>query len=87
MLVAGLGRRGFIRAAAGVTAWVGASTAATATIDTVSHEGILEDQGRDPEAWFGERGVARADVLDDAVATAREHDRTARNATSTDRTW
>jgi hypothetical protein len=23
----------------------------TVTIDTVSHEGILADQGRDPEAW------------------------------------
>ena len=40
------------------------------TIDTVSHEGILEDQGRDPVAWFGERGVKREQVLHEAVALA-----------------
>ncbi|MDN4172404.1 acetamidase/formamidase family protein [Nocardioides sp. SOB77] len=38
------------------------------TFDTVSHEGILEDQGRDPERFFGDRGVT--DVLKDAVAIA-----------------
>jgi acetamidase/formamidase len=38
------------------------------TIDTISHEGILEDQGRDPRAFFGEFGVT--EVLDDAVALA-----------------
>ena len=32
---------------------------ATVTFDTVSHEGILEDQGRDPAKYFGEHGVAR----------------------------
>lgn len=37
------------------------------TIDTISHEGILEDQGRDPRAFFGAYG---ADALDDAVALA-----------------
>jgi len=37
------------------------------TIDTISHEGILEDQGRDPRAFFGGYGV---EVLDDAVALA-----------------
>lgn len=42
------------------------------TIDTVSHEGILEEFGRDPVGWFGARGVARADVLADAIAIARE---------------
>jgi acetamidase/formamidase len=47
----------------------------TVTIDTVSHEGILEDQGRDPVAWFGSKGVPRGQVLDDAVAIAREYDR------------
>ena len=36
------------------------------TIDTVSHEGILEDQGRDPVSWFGRFGVAPEDVLADA---------------------
>ena len=41
------------------------------TIDTLSHEGILEDQGRDPEAFFAARGVDRAGVLRDAVEIAR----------------
>jgi acetamidase/formamidase len=39
-------------------------------IDTVSHEGILEDQGRDPAAFFGGHGVEREHVLDEAVALA-----------------
>lgn len=38
------------------------------TIDTISHEGMLEDQGRDPRAFFG--GFGATDVLDDAVALA-----------------
>jgi acetamidase/formamidase len=38
------------------------------TIDTLSHEGILEDQGSDPVAFFGGFGVPRAQVLDDAIA-------------------
>ncbi len=40
------------------------------TIDTLSHEGILEDQGRDPAGFFGRYGVPRDLVLDDAVALA-----------------
>jgi acetamidase/formamidase len=40
------------------------------TIDTLSHEGILEDQGRDPAAFFAGFGVPRERVLDDAVAIA-----------------
>lgn len=32
----------------------------TVTIDSVSHEGILEDQGRDPVSWLGGHGVRRA---------------------------
>lgn len=40
------------------------------TIDTISHEGILEDQGRDPARFFGSYGVSRDAVLDDAVALA-----------------
>lgn len=51
----------------------------TVTIDTVSHEGILEDQGRDPVAWFGRHGVAAAGVLSDAVAVARDYRRTPRD--------
>ncbi|MFT4298374.1 MAG: acetamidase/formamidase family protein [Aeromicrobium sp.] len=38
------------------------------TIDTLSHEGILEDQGRDPRAFFEPYDVPG--VLDDAVALA-----------------
>jgi acetamidase/formamidase len=49
------------------------------TIDTVSHEGILEDQGRDPVGFFGQYGVDRGQVLDDAVAVAAEYDRHPRN--------
>ena len=51
----------------------------TITIDTVSHEGILEDQGRDPAAWFGSKGVSRAQVLDDAVAVAESYSRHSRD--------
>ncbi|MGP5929057.1 acetamidase/formamidase family protein [Corynebacterium glyciniphilum] len=51
----------------------------TVTVDTVSHEGILEDQGRDPVTWFGELGVDRADVLDDAREIAANYDRTPRD--------
>lgn len=51
----------------------------TVTIDAVSHEGILEDQGRDPVEYFGAKGVAEADVLQDAIAIARDYHRTPRN--------
>ncbi|GLZ06471.1 acetamidase [Actinomadura sp. NBRC 104412] len=47
------------------------------TVDTVSHEGILEDQGRDPVAFFGDHGVPEGAVLRDARAIAAsdlEHD-------------
>lgn len=37
------------------------------TVDTVSHEGILEDQGSDPVAFFGDHGVRPDDVLRDAI--------------------
>ena len=40
------------------------------TVDTLSHEGILEDQGRDPRAFFARHGVAGAGVLQDAVSIA-----------------
>lgn len=43
---------------------------ASIIFDTVSQEGLMEDQGRDPVAYFGAHGVERADVLDDAVALA-----------------
>ncbi|WP_433730489.1 acetamidase/formamidase family protein [Actinoplanes sp. CA-051413] len=51
----------------------------TVTVDTVSHEGILEDQGRDPVRWFAGHGVPARQVLTDAVAVARDYDRTTRN--------
>jgi acetamidase/formamidase len=47
----------------------------TVTIDTVSHEGVLEDFGRDPVGWFGRHGVAGDDVLRDAVRIAEEVER------------
>lgn len=43
---------------------------ATVTVDTISHEGVLGDQGRDPAAFFGSLGVGRAQVLDDAAVLA-----------------
>ncbi|MBL7486502.1 acetamidase/formamidase family protein [Frankia sp. AgB1.9] len=39
-------------------------------IDTISHEGVLEDQGRDPVAFFAGFGVPADEVLTDAVAVA-----------------
>jgi acetamidase/formamidase len=51
----------------------------TITIDTVSHEGLLEDQGRDPAAYFRSKGVPRDQVLDDAVAIAAKYSRHPRN--------
>jgi acetamidase/formamidase len=38
--------------------------------DTVSHEGILEDQGRDPVAFFGKFGAPKNMVLNDAIEIA-----------------
>ncbi|KAA9166179.1 acetamidase [Amycolatopsis acidicola] len=46
----------------------------TLVVDTVSHEGILEDQGRDPVSFFGAHGVAAGDVLLDAIAIAADGD-------------
>ena len=37
------------------------------TIDTISHEGVLDDQGSDPVAFFAGHGVAADQVLQDAV--------------------
>lgn len=49
------------------------------TIDTVSHEGLLPDQGSDPAAYFASHGVAPDAVLDDAREIAA---RVPRNAAS-----
>lgn len=40
------------------------------TIDTVSHEGILEDHGKDPLGYFTAQGVDASEVLEDAIAIA-----------------
>ena len=40
------------------------------TFDTVSHEGILDDQGKDPASYFASHGVPRDQVLDDAIEIA-----------------
>jgi acetamidase/formamidase len=40
------------------------------TLDTISHEGVLEDQGKDPREYFAGFGVPDGRVLDDAVAVA-----------------
>ena len=43
---------------------------AVITVDTVSHEGILEDQGRDPVTYLASHGIEAGQVLDDAKAIA-----------------
>lgn len=40
------------------------------TIDTLSHEGLLEDQGRDPLRFFTAQGVAPCDVPAEAMDVA-----------------
>src|SRR4051794_37510171 len=45
----------------------------TLTVDTVSHEGMLEDQGRDPRAFFAGFGIAAEGVLRDAAEIAEAH--------------
>jgi acetamidase/formamidase len=52
------------------------SSGGVLTVDAVSHEGVLEDQGKDPVTYFGDLGVPRQQVLDDAVAVAalKAHD-------------
>ncbi len=44
---------------------------ATVVFDTLSHEGLLEDQGRDALAYFASQGVAAHRVLKDAIAITR----------------
>ncbi|MFI5958638.1 acetamidase/formamidase family protein [Cryptosporangium sp. NPDC051539] len=43
---------------------------AVVTLDTLSHEGILEDQGRDPLAYLAGYGVKADEVLEDSRAFA-----------------
>ena len=51
----------------------------TVTMDLVSHEGLLEDQGKDPLAYFGEHGISEDQVLKDAIDIARDYSRTERD--------
>jgi len=47
------------------------------TFDSLSHEGVLEDQGKDPVKYFGQYGVKPEQVLEDAkmiAASSLEHD-------------
>jgi acetamidase/formamidase len=48
---------------------------AEVTIDTLSHEGLLEDQGSDPTVFFGGFGVPAERVLADAVELAATRSR------------
>jgi len=41
---------------------------ATIVFDTLSHEGLVEDQGRNPVKYFGSKGIPANMVLKDAVA-------------------
>lgn len=40
----------------------------TVTFDTLSHEGLLEDQGRNVTEYFNKYGVSNTDILDEAKA-------------------
>ncbi|OZG60664.1 acetamidase [Bifidobacterium lemurum] len=40
----------------------------TVVIDTISHEGIMPDQGADPVRYFGAKGIRRDEILDDTIA-------------------
>ncbi len=40
-------------------------------VDSISHEGMLEDQGRDPIKYFSSFGVMKEQVLKDVVTVAR----------------
>ena len=46
---------------------------ATVVFDTVSHEGILEDQGRNPVQYFASHGVPARMVLNDAIAITQSN--------------
>jgi acetamidase/formamidase len=48
------------------------ASGAVVTIDTLSHEGLLPDQGQDPLAFFALEGVPPELVLDDLVRIAAE---------------
>ncbi|WP_225438311.1 acetamidase/formamidase family protein [Candidatus Frankia nodulisporulans] len=41
---------------------------AAVRFDTISHEGLLADQGSDPRGFFGAAGIRSDQILDDALA-------------------
>ncbi len=43
------------------------------TFDTVSHEGLLEDQGRDAEKYFKSKGVKAENILDEAKTITKSN--------------
>lgn len=45
----------------------------TVTIDTLSHEGILEDQGRNPINYFTSKGLDENMILQDSIAIANSN--------------
>jgi len=45
----------------------------TITFDTVSHEGLLEDQGRNAEKYFTSKGVKSEHILDEAKIITTSH--------------
>ncbi|OUV98862.1 MAG: acetamidase [Betaproteobacteria bacterium TMED156] len=42
-------------------------------VDSISHEGILEDQGRDPVNYFSSFGIKQEQVLKDVVSVAKSN--------------
>lgn len=52
------------------TAVLEVASGESVTFDTVSHEGILDDQGKDPLAYFSAHGVPVDHVLADAIEIA-----------------
>jgi acetamidase/formamidase len=54
------------------TAVLSVASGETVCIDTVSHEGVMPDQGSDPVQFFGSYGIPDGLVLHDAIAVAAE---------------
>lgn len=51
---------------------ISVASGSVVTIDTLSHEGLLPDQGQDPLAYFAREGVPPQLVLEDLVRIASE---------------
>ena len=52
---------------------ISVSSGSVVTFDTVSHEGLLEDQGRDAEKYFKSKGVKAENILDEAKTITRSN--------------